>query len=51
MRGATWFVGGALFVVGFLTVLSFATGTRLSNAGDAEAIPCGSAVPISSSRP
>jgi succinate dehydrogenase/fumarate reductase cytochrome b subunit (b558 family) len=50
MRVLTALVGGALFVLGFLTVLSFATGTRLFHPAEAD-VPCGSAVPISSSRP
>ena len=55
---ATWrkrtlslIVGGGLFMLGFLTVLAFATGTRLFTPADVETIPCGSTVPISSSRP
>ena len=51
MRVLTLLLGGGLFVLGFLTVLSFATGTRLSSDPDADSIPCGSAVPLSSSRP
>ena len=50
MRVLTSLVGGALFALGFLTVLAFATGTRLVNPAESE-VPCGSAVPISSSRP
>ena len=51
MRVLTLALGGALFVVGFLTVLSFATGTRLSNPPEGDDIPCGSAVPMTSARP
>ena len=50
MRVLTSLVGAALFTLGFLTVLAFATGTRLSDPAESE-VPCGSAVPISSSRP
>jgi succinate dehydrogenase/fumarate reductase cytochrome b subunit (b558 family) len=50
MRTLTWLVSAALFALGFLTVLAFATGTRLIQPTESE-VPCGSAVPISSSRP
>jgi succinate dehydrogenase/fumarate reductase cytochrome b subunit len=50
MRTLTSLVGGALFALGFLTVLAFATGTRLIRPAESQ-VPCGSAVPISSSRP
>jgi succinate dehydrogenase/fumarate reductase cytochrome b subunit len=51
MRIFTLVLGGGLFLLGFLSVLSFATGTRFSNQPDADALPCGSAVPMTSSRP
>jgi succinate dehydrogenase / fumarate reductase cytochrome b subunit len=50
MRTLTSLVGGGLFALGFLTVLAFATGTRLIRPAESQ-VPCGSAVPISSSRP
>lgn len=50
MRVLTSLVGGALFALGFLTVLAFATGTLLIQPTESE-VPCGSSVPISSSRP
>lgn len=43
--------GGALFLVGFLTVLSFATGTRLAASPESADVPCGSMVPMTPSRP
>jgi succinate dehydrogenase / fumarate reductase cytochrome b subunit len=45
-------LAASLFVVGFLTVLAFATGTQLWQGAPIESpVPCGSAVPTAPSRP
>jgi succinate dehydrogenase / fumarate reductase cytochrome b subunit len=55
MRILTSLIGGSLFILGFLSVLGFATGTRLSNPPAGDDVSCGeampSAVPLGSSRP
>lgn len=54
MRVFTMLLGGLLFLVGMMTVLGFATGTRLLPGPDTDTAPCGSAVPVvapASSRP
>lgn len=54
MRIFTNLIGGALFILGLLTVLGFATGTRLLNGPDPNTAPCGAdvpTVPVASSAP